>query len=154
MICCVACLLLTAACRNEKSSDTTDTPESTLRQFVDFMNKGDYEGAKKLSTNAEYVNLIDQSYELDNSPIAQMEIRDIKCTEMQDSASCLCRFVFNGMEEEDAYPLVRRDGKWLVFTDDVIEQSQELEELDELPELPEETYDQIIENTSPGPGKE
>lgn len=137
----LAILLVAAACKNQKSDDTANSPEAVLRLFIDHMNKGDYENAKKISTSPDYVNLIDQSYELDNSPIAQMEIKDVKCTEMKDSASCLCRFVFNGAEEEDYYSLVRRNGQWLVFTDDVGTDSSELQNIQE-----EEEYDQIIEN--------
>ena len=136
------------ACKNQETGDTQETPEAVLRLFVEHMNKGDYENAKKLSTNPDYVNLIDQSYELDNSPIAQMEMKDVKCTEIKDSASCLCRFVFNGAEEEDSYPLVRRNGQWLLFTDDVGTESSELEHIHE------EEYDQIIENPVTDPGKE
>lgn len=110
-------------------------PEEVLRQYQAFIDKNDFQKAKRLSTLEEGKRLDDlmamMESQLPDSTIFTTTFLQINCTENADTSRCLCLVEDEFERYEAEYKLVKVAGKWLVDLpeEEAIIESGEVEEI-------------------------
>lgn len=113
------CLL---SCAEETTSSEEvalpNTPETVVKAYQDYLDKNNFELAKRLSTTTEQERLdaIAQiiAGEPTDSTVFNTIFLEISCTVEADEAKCAC--LLEDFEEKyrDTFQLVKEKGQWLV----------------------------------------
>lgn len=124
------------ACQREPK--LPENPEDVVRKFQGFIDKNQFEEAKKLSTPRGQARLDDLAAiiqeELADSTIFNTTFLRVNCQVNVDTARCLCLVQDSYEEYETDYKLIRINGRWLVDIpeEETIEEDEFIEMLDSL----------------------
>lgn len=135
-LCITLSLIILASCQSEPK--LPENPEDVVRKFQGYIDKNQFEEAKKLSTPRGQARLDDLAAiiqdELADSTIFNTTFLKIDCQITADTARCLCLVQDSYEEYETDYKLIRINEQWLVDVpeEEMIEEEEFIEMLDSL----------------------
>mgnify|MGYP005666462093 CR=1 FL=1 len=127
---------LFAACQQDAT--TSRSPEEVVRQYQAFLDKNEFDKAKKIST-PEGKEILEGlkvffSGPAGDSTMVHTDFLSIACEEMGTTARCTCQLKDEYETYESVFKLQKMDGRWLVDTNDegvIIKQSESEELIEE-----------------------
>ncbi|MBK7872588.1 MAG: hypothetical protein IPJ74_18855 [Saprospiraceae bacterium] len=129
-------VIVLVACQREPK--IPEAPEDIVKKFQGYIDKNQFDEAKRLSTPRGQARLTDLEAiitgELADSTIFNTTFLNINCQINLDTARCLCLVRDNYEEYETDFKLVRMNGQWLIDVpeEELIEEEEFIESLDSL----------------------
>lgn len=120
---CLLCAgLLWGGCQQNNTDSAAETfpntPEGVVRQYQAYLDKNEFDKAKRISTDAEQerLELLKGiiTGELLESSTMTTQFTQLSCQETRNTAICIGAYVEDGEAFEDTFYLEKVDERWLV----------------------------------------